>query len=324
MAVLLTHDDVRDLLTMRDAIAALERAALEQSRGETRLPPRLTVDVPGGWLRMMPAALLGRGVMGFKEMHSTKGVGVRYLINLYDVASGALLAVMDADWITAMRTAATSALATRYLARPGVGRVGVLGSGEQARAHVRALAEVRRFADVRVYSPRPERRDAFAAWVRREFSCDAGAEDTAEDAVAGADVVIAAFRASGSPVLRAAWIRPGTHVVGISSVRPEAREIEDRVWALSDRVVVDDRAHVLESGDGRSAVASASLDPARAVELWEIVSGRAAGREGAGEITLFKSAGTALQDLAVAALVCDRAGSAGRGRDLGEFPRAKP
>lgn len=323
MAFLLQDKDVKGLLTMEEAIRALERGALEQSRGATLLPRRLTVDVGPGWLRIMPAALLESGVMGFKEMHLTKGVGVRYLINLYDVASGALQATMDADWITVIRTAATSALATRYMARAEVTRIGLLGSGEQARAHLLALSCVRRFEEVRVYSPRPLRRQAFCDWVRRELGLDGRAAASPEEAVVDADLVVAAFRASGTPVLRAAWLRPGTHIVGISSVRAEAREIEDAVWKVSDRIVVDDRAHVLESGDGRSAVASGSLNPDDAAELWQVVSGQVPGRERDEEITLFKSVGTALQDLAVAAAVYERARREGVGLDIGEFPRGR-
>lgn len=324
MAILLKNADVEGLLSMDEVIQAVERGSLEQSRGEVRLPRRITIDVGAGWLRVMPAALTGSGVMGFKEMHLTKGVGVRYLINLYDIPTGALLATMDADWITVVRTAATSALATRYLARPEVPRVGVLGSGEQARAHLAALSCVRPFSDVRVYSPRPERREAFCAWARREFQADARPVPDPQEAAAGADLIVAAFRASGTPVVRAAWLRPGVHVIGISSVRPDAREIEDAVWKVSDRIVVDDRAHILESGDGRSAVASGSLRPDDAVELWQVVAGQVPGRQRGEEITLFKSVGTALQDLAVARVVYERAGRRGAGSDLGEFPLPKP
>ncbi len=311
------------LLSMEEAIRAIERMSLEQSRGEVRLPRRITFDVGAGWLRVMPAALLGSGVMGFKEMHLTAGAGVRYLINLYDIATGRLLAMMDAGRITSIRTAATSALATRYLARAAVRRVGVLGSGEQARAHLAAIVRVRRFAEVHAYSPNPEHREAFCAWVRRECEAEAHSAASPQEAATGADLIVVAIKASGQPVLRAEWLRPGVHVVGISSVQPEAREIDDAVWKVSDRVVVDDRAHILESGDGRSAVASGSLNPDDAVELWQLVSHNAPGRERDGEITLFKSVGTALQDLAVAATVFEQARQQGVGLDLGEFPHLK-
>ncbi len=324
MAILLKDADVKGLLSMDEVIQAVERGSLEQSRGEVRLPKRTTVDVGAGWIRLMPVALIGSGVMGFKEMHLTKGVGVRYLVNLFDIPTGALLATMDANWITAFRTAATSALAARYLARPEVPRVGVLGSGEQARAHLLALARVRRFVNVRVHSPRAERREAFCAWIRREFQCDAQPVPDPQEAVAGADLILVTIRASGTPVLRAEWLRPGVHVIGISSVRPDAREIDDAVWKVSDRIVVNDRAHVLDSGDGRSAVASGSLRPDDAVELWQLVSGQAPGRQRSDEITLFKSVGTAIQDLAVARTVYERARQRGIGLVLGEFPHARP
>lgn len=323
MALLLTHDDVSGLLSMGEAIAAVRAGFRQQGDGRVRLPSRLTSDTGAGWLRLMPASLEGSGYMGFKAMHLTRGVGVRYMVALFELSSGVLLALVDADRLTVMRTAATTAVAATHLARPGPLRVGVLGSGEQARAHLLALAQVCRLAGAAVYSPRPERRRAFSLSLGRELDLPVEAVDHPEDAVDGAQAVVIAVRAAGEPLFRAAWLQPGMHVSGISSVRPEAREIEDAVWRGSDLVVVDDRQHVLESGDGRAALASGSLRPEQAVELWELVCGRHPGRRRPEEVTLFKSVGTAVQDLALAAALYERARERGAGADVGEFPHVR-
>ena len=148
--------------------------------------------------------------------------------------------------------------------------------------------------------------------------------ESAEQAVTGSDLLLSVFRAGKEPVVKANWITPGMHISAASSVRPVARELEDSVWRKASVVAVDDRQHAFESGDGRSALASQSFSPERAVELWELVSGKKSGRGNDTEITLFKSVGTALQDLAIAKAIYQRAKAAGLGRDAGPFPRMRP
>jgi ornithine cyclodeaminase/alanine dehydrogenase len=323
--MLLRHDDVVALLTPEDAIEAGRAALAEQAAGLVQLPPRTTTDSLAGygWLRLMPVILNGAGLMGYKAMHSTPGEGVRYLIALCDLRTGVVLALVDADWLTSRRTAATAAIATDLLARPEVEQVGVLGSSEQARALLAAMSLVRQLPQVKVFSPTPAHRERFAAAMGQELGCVVTAVESAEAAVAESDLVAVAIRATSTPVLRAEWLAPGVHVNGISSVRPEAREIEDAVWTKATVVGVDDRTHVFESGDGRSAVQSGSIAPEQTVELWEFASGRHPGRQSPDDVTLFKSVGTALQDLALAAVVYRRARERGLGQDLGDFPHAR-
>jgi len=324
--LLLEHDDIVGLLSPEEVIAALREALLEQSKGLVQVPSRTTVDSTSGfgWLRTMPAILNGSKVMGFKAMHSTPGVGVGYFVDLYDLPTGELLAMMDADWLTAQRTAATAALGVDMLARKTIRTVGVLGSGEQARTMLIAASKVRHLDQINVFSPTPAHRRAFAETIGREHGLNIKPAEQPQQAVVGCDLLLSVFRAGKEPVVAADWITPGMHICAASSVRPAARELEDAVWRRAAVVAVDDRAHAFESGDGRSAIASRSFDPERSVELWQLVSGQKRGRVTDADITLFKSVGTALQDIAVAKAIYLRAKQKGLGRDLKRFPRMRP
>jgi alanine dehydrogenase len=323
--LLLTHNDVAGLLAPEEIIEALRGALLEQSKDLVQVPPRTTVDSSSGfgWLRTMPAILNGSKVMGFKAMHSTPGVGVGYFVDLYDLPSGELLAMMDADWLTAQRTAATAAIGVDVLARKTIRTVGVLGSGEQARSMLIAASKVRHLGQINVFSPTPAHRQAFADAIGREQGLNIKPVERPEQAVAGCDLLLSVFRAGKEPAVSVDWITPGMHICAASSVRPAARELEDDIWRKAAVVAVDDRAHAFESGDGRSAIASRAFDAGRAVELWELVSGKQRGRTANSDVTLFKSVGTALQDLAVANAIYLRAKQKGVGRDVGHFPKMR-
>lgn len=323
MTILLRDEHIAQLISVRDAIEAVATGLREQAAGQIQLPLRMTVDTPTGWLRYMPAIMAGSGYMGYKVMHSAKGIGVGYLVTLYDLASGQLLALIDAANLTALRTAATTAIATEFLARPDATALGVLGSGEQARVHLTAMCAVRNIQRVTVFSPRTEHRQEFAELMSRQVRATVEAVNHPRDAVRDSDIVVIAVRADHEPVFYGEWLASGMHVNGISSVRPTAREIDDAVWTKSDVIAVDDRVHVLESGDGRSLLRTRAIDPERMVELWELVGRTRPGRQRSNEITLFKSVGNALQDLALAVALYRRAIEAGVGDDLGDIPRLK-
>jgi alanine dehydrogenase len=324
--LLLEHDDIAGLLSPVEVIEALREALLEQSKGLVQVPPRTTVESSAGfgWLRTMPAILNGSKVMGFKAMHSTPSVGVGYFVDLYDLPTGELLAMMDADWLTAQRTAATAAIGVDTLASKTIRTVGVLGSGEQARSMLIAASKVRHLPQVNIFSPTPAHRQAFAETIGLEQGLNVKPVESPQQAVVGCDLLLSVFRAGKEPFVSADWITPGMHICAASSVRPTARELEDDIWRKAAVVAVDDRAHAFESGDGRSAIASRSFDAERAVELWELVSGQQHGRSTDADITLFKSVGTALQDIAIAKAIYLRAKQKGLGRDLRCFPRMRP
>src|SRR5580704_16424935 len=146
MTLLLAHEDIEGILTPDEVRAAVLEGIVEQGRGQVQLPPRMTIDAASGlgWFRLMPALMNESKLMGFKAMHSTPGVGVRYLVMLYAMDTGELLAQMDGDWLTSQRTAATGAIGVDTLATKEITEVGILGSSEQARAMLRAIARVRK------------------------------------------------------------------------------------------------------------------------------------------------------------------------------------
>jgi ornithine cyclodeaminase/alanine dehydrogenase-like protein (mu-crystallin family) len=268
---------------VRDALAAL-------SAGKVVQPVRTVLPVAPhhGFFAVMPAYA---GALGAKLVtFYPKNVGVHThhaLIVMLKPETGEPLAVMDGRLITEMRTAAASAVATQHLARKDASVLGILGSGVQAKSHLAALRHVRQFKEVRVWSPRNAR--AFAERHRVK------AASSAADAVRGADVVVVAA-SSTTPILQGRWLAPGTHVNAIGATRPDWRELDDDLVTTA-RVFVDSReAATRESGD---VIAARS----EVTEIGAVVAGAAPGRQSDQEITLFKSVGVAVEDVAAAALV---------------------
>lgn len=273
-----------------------------------------------GWLRVGPVALEKSGWMGFKAMNLAPGNGLRYQVHLYEIASGSLLAIMDAQHLTTLRTGATSAVATRRLARSGAAVVALLGSGVEARAQLDAMQADGKVRAARVYSPTAANRERLAADYRTRFGMDIEAVASAEEAVSGADLIVAAVK-STVPVLLGEWLRPGMHVNSVGTARRDQREIDPETFKRSARVVVDTKEGVF--GEAGDAVAAREVMTAEAHELSELVVGKAPGRGSADEITLFKSVGTGIQDIALAALIYQRAVERTVGTDLGGFPYLK-
>jgi len=201
--------------------------------------------------------------------------------------------------------------------------VGVIGSSEQARAMLTAVAHVRKCTDVNVFSPTEANRKRFAVEIGENLNLQVSPVEAPELAVKGCDLVLSVYRAGDKPVISAEWIDPGTHLCSVSAVRPIAREIDDNVWTQSTLIVLDDKEHVFESGDGISALKSQAIRKEDTCELWEIVGKRRPGRSQRTDITLYKAVGYALQDLVVAKAVYDRAVSLGIGNDVGEFPHLR-
>lgn len=307
------------------AIDRLERLLARPGGGALELPPRLTVnDRQGGFLRMMPAICYGIGYSGLKMMNLHPGHGVRYMIALIRIEDGATVALMDANWITAYRTAAAAAIAVRHLRPAHAETLAVIGSGTQARALLDAATQVLTPKRVLICSPTAVNRERLAAEMAGQLQ--GVAVEPASDASAAiqaSDVVLSAYRAKDKPVVFASDLKPGALVCGISSVRPQHREVDLSVWRAS-RVVADDIEHVLESGDGRLAREHGLAGHDRVVELWQVLRDPSLGRRSPDETVLYKSVGTAEQDIALASLVYERAIGMGLGEDLGEFPVLRP
>ena len=277
---------------MADLIPAMERALIDFSAGKVIQPVRsvIPVDPPGGFYGMMPALTpegLGQKIVTFYPPNAERGIPTHMAtIFLVDPETGTPLAVMDGTLITEMRTAGVSAAATKLLASPDAMVLTILGSGVQARSHVEALRLVRKFEEIRVWSPNAEHAQTFANEIGAKAM-------SAEDAVRNADVVVTAT-SSKTPVLRGAWLKPGCHVNAIGACRPDWRELDDD--AMRNLVFVDSReAAMKESGD--IILSGAKIH----AELGEALAGKVPPR--ANETTIFKSLGMAVEDIAAALLV---------------------
>lgn len=292
MLPVLDEAEVRHHLRMADLVPAMAAALADFSAGRGVQPVRTMLPVDDqGFFAVMPAyaGLLGAKLVTFFPGNRSEPTH-HALIVLFRPDTGQPLAILDGRLITEMRTAAVSAVATDQLARRDAQVLALLGSGVQAGSHLEALRLVRPFQEVRVWSPRRGREFAQRHGVR--------AVDTAEAAVRGADVVVVAT-SSRAPVLAGAWLSAGSHINAIGAVRPDWRELDDEVLRRSRLYVESREAATREAGD-----VMAAGDPV--AELGEVVAGTRPGRQSAGEITLFKSVGIAVEDLACAALVWRR------------------
>lgn len=285
---------VRELLDMRDLIPSMARALADLSGGRAVQPVRTVLPVAEhkGFFGVMPAynGALGAKVVTFyphnQGIHTHHGI-----ILLFRPETGEPIAAMDGRLITAMRTAAVSAAATDILARLESSVLAILGSGVQARSHLEALRLVREFRDVRVWSPRNG--VAFA----KKYGIHAA--ESAEEAVSGADVIVVAT-SSTEPVLSGKWLMRGAHINAVGANRPTWRELDDETMATAKLYVESRAAAMIESGD----VISAGHIFA---EIGEVVNGVQPGRQSENEITLFKSLGSAVEDIAAADLVYRKA-----------------
>lgn len=292
------EEAVRSLLSMEELIPAMASALADLSNKKAVQPVRTIVPVAEhhGFFGVMPAYndALGAKLVTFypenKGIHTHNGV-----ILLFRPETGEPIAVMDGRLITEMRTAAVSAAATDILARGNVSVLAIIGSGVQARSHLEAMRIVRRFNEVRVWSPRNA----------ANFASEHGliAASSAEDAVRGADVVVVATGAQ-QPVLFGDWLSAGMHINAVGANRPTWRELDDEVMLRSKIYVESRESAAVESGD---LIAAGEIS----AEIGEVVSGKMPGRQNNDEITLFKSLGCAVEDIAAANLVYQKANGIG-------------
>jgi alanine dehydrogenase len=323
MPVLLTEFDVRTVLPMDDLIDTMEQALVQYSTGAAQQPLRTIVDLGGrGFYGVMPALVSSPPALGTKLVSVFPGNARANLpthlatIVLVDPDTGELLAIMDGRFITEARTAAVSAVATRLLAREDAARVGIVGSGVQARSHLEALGHVRRLAEVRAWSPNDDHLSAFVREMRHRTTAHLLPALSAREAVEGADIVVLATGAR-EPVVESGWIAEGAHVCAVGACRPDQREM-DTALVRRARLFVDSRAGALaEAGDIVIPMGEGAFDASHiAGELGELAAGRVPGRTSPGEVTLFKSLGMAVEDVAAARLAYERATARGLGRGV--------
>ena len=321
--LVVNHDDVKRLLPMDECIELMASVLADLARGAVWQPLRFVVRPPDepslmGLMpahRAAPAASYGLKAVCIFPGNAARGLDLHQGgVLLFDGETGALRALVDASAVTATRTAAVSAVATRTLAREDARELAILGTGVQARAHLEAMSKVRPFERARVWSRTPEHVAAFAREARAPFPVDPAG--SAEEAVRGADVVVTAT-SSVEPIVRRDWLRPGAHVNAVGSSIPTARELDVDTMAAAALFADARESLVNEAGDYLFAAREATIGPEHIrAELGEVLVGSNEGRRADDELTVFKSLGLAAEDLAAAEHVYARAHAAGAGASV--------
>ncbi len=310
-------EDVKRLVTMREAMEAVEGAFAELARGRALMPLRSTMMLQryGGSISLMPSYLEEAGVVATKIIsiyprNPERGLPTSIAqVVVNDPKTGRFIAVMEASYLTALRTGAVTGVAARYLAREDSRVAAIIGCGVQGRTQAWAVVESRNIEVLRCYDLSRERSRSFAEEVSRELGVDVLPVETGREAVEGADIVVTATT-SKTPVIRREWLGEGVHISAIGSFYPDHREI-DTATVRDAKVVVDSREAVLEeAGDLIIPLKEGAITEDHIyAELGELIIGLKPGRTRDDELTLFKSVGLAIQDSAVAALVIKKWGS---------------
>jgi alanine dehydrogenase len=328
MILLLSESDVAGILSMADGVRIVEQALEQHSRGASLAMPRVSAEVPqsGGAFRVMSAMLPDLGFFGLKTLTGYPGrrtPGETYfVVLLFECAGGALRAVIAGNRLTGIRTGAATGVAAKYLSRPQSHVLGIVGAGVQARYQVSAISEVRPVTDVRVFDLDAGKADAFAQEIELDLQIRARAVGHAREAVAECDLVVTVTPAK-APVIDGHWLEEGSHLSGVGSNTPAKRELDGTAFRRS-RIVVDFAAQALEeAGDLQNALRTGAIgEDAIAAELGEVITGAKAGREHDRQITLFKSVGMAVEDVAAATFAYQQALAKGVGTYMQLDPRA--
>ena len=320
MTLYLNSADVRSLCAQEVAFTAARSVVDAQRSGDYSLPPRIDTDTSHGFFRVMPAAV--DGYAGVKIMTVAKGAGNRYLLLLYSQVSGDLVAILDADEVTRLRTAATTAVAGDLLVPGGVTELGLIGTGFEATGHLEAFHHLWDLSTVRVHSRSPEKREEFASRMSAKLGITVIPTADAGEVTAVSPVTLLCTKAT-VPVIDGSAIARGATLLSIGSTRPDLRELDLATLERASVILVDDAHQVsAESGDIQAGLETGaiSLDQLVPMSEWATWSGSVSEDR---DLQVFKSVGTALQDITLAASLVAAAESAGRGRELGELAGLK-
>lgn len=314
MTLHLTEADVRAVFTMPMALEAVEDISRKQAKGEAVLHARRRIELPGGgFFHYMAAADMSAGFLGMKLYTFVRG-RLRFLVPLYRIETGDLEALIEADYMGQMRTGAASGVATKYMARKDARIAGVIGTGLQARTQLEAVAAVRKLEEARAYGRNTERLAQFCRDMSARLRISVRPATTADEAVRGADIVITATTA-GHPVCRGAAVAEGVHINAIGANFPHKRELDDEAICRVGTIVVDSiEQSKAEAGDLVVPFGTGGARWESIRELADVVAGKASGRQSEKEITLFKSNGIAVWDVAAAMRIYRVALEKGAGR----------
>ena len=313
-AIYLTEADVQRLVTVKDAIATLEELFATWGQPSTANIPRRRARLPGGALNLMGASYGAKNVYGLKAYAAMKGGQFHTL--LYSSVDGKLKAMIEADLFGQLRTGAASGLATKLMANPDARTLGMIGVGRQSRTQAVAVCAVRPIKRVNVFARTPESRESYARSLEKELGTEVRPATSAEACVAEADVVVTITK-SAEPVCRAGWLAKGVHVNAAGANSGDRRELDGET-VLRATVKVTDHVEQarMEAGEFRDLVAAEKLDWSDVRELGEVVTGKIKGRTSPSDLTLFKSLGIALEDVAFGELVYQRALAACVGKPM--------
>ncbi len=315
MALFLTENDVKQVLTATMALEALESAHRDLALGQAQDTPRARTRLPQTVLHILQGALPAQGVLGYKAYTSNRS-GNRFLVHLFDAATGSLLAVIEADYMGMIRTGAASGIAARWLARSDAKVAGVFGAGWQAEGHVRAICAALPLERVKVFSRSGERLAAFCQRMSDQTGVAVVPATSAEEVVRGSDLV-GTVTTAAQPLFDAEWLEPGAHVNAAGSNALIRQELSEAALRRAALIAVDAVSTALaEAGDLLPLLEKGRLHSRQLVELGDVIIGRHAGRTSAEQITVFESQGMAIQDLAVGLRVLAAARERGLGVEL--------
>ena len=314
MALFLTENDVKQVLTVTMALEAVESAHRDLALGQAQDTPRARTRLPQTVLHILQGALPAQGVLGYKAYTSNRSAN-RFLVHLFDAATGGLLAVIEADYMGMIRTGAASGVAARWLARPDAKVAGVFGAGWQAEGHVQAICAALPLERVKVCSRKADKLASFCARMS-EATGVAVVPAGAEEAVRDSDLV-GTVTTAAQPLFDADWLAPGVHINAAGSNALIRQELSEATLRRASLLAVDAVPTALtEAGDLLPLLEKGRLHSRQLVELGDIIVGRHAGRTDAEQVTVFESQGLAIQDLAVGLRVLAAARERGLGIEL--------
>lgn len=315
MAIFLTEDDVREVMDMEASITVIEKAFQALGNGTAQNVPRRRAKAPGIMLHSMSAAAEYLGRVGWKN-YTTTAQGAKFLVGLYLAETGKLEALIEADYLGQLRTGAASGVATEFMARPDSRIVGLLGSGLQARTQLKAVCTVRQIERVEVYSRNAERCEQFAEEMSEYCLTEVAPVHGPDEAAAEKDIVICATT-SKTPVFDGRVLEPGTHLNVVGSNHAGKAEIDVATIQQAEHIVCDSiEACKIEAGDFAEALNQGVTDWRLMHDLADVVAGRQTGRATPEDVTLFKSVGLAIEDVAIATEILKRSHAANLGSPL--------
>jgi len=309
MTLILNAKEIGSILDIKIAIKAVEKAFREMGEGKTEMPPRVPIYLEeyNGAIGFMPAYLKKTKILGIKEMsHYLKNPEkfslpvLLGLIILNEPETGSPFAIMDAAFITTMRTGAAGAVGAKYLSRENSKVVGLIGTGKQGTSQILALNEVRKIEKVKAHDMSKKSLQNFLGAVQDKIDAEIELVDNPKNAVEGVDILITCTP-STQPIVRKEWLDEGMHITAIGADMPKKRELYPEVFEKIDKIVVDSMEQAIIVGELRIPISKGIIDKESIyAEIGEIVAGRKPGRENGKEITLFKSTGLAIQDISTA------------------------